>query len=102
MILHCRSNLAALDEGRPFHISPDDQLFDQCGVGQPSKQSAGHTAVLSAIRTRTKRGEELRESAPRRSHPRITTKDQNIGKYGYIGNWILRKYRKYRKYQKYR
>ena len=21
-------------------------------------------------------------------------KDQNIGKYGYIGNWILRKYRK--------
>ena len=24
------------------------------------------------------------------------TKDQNIGKHGYIGNWILRKYRKYR------
>ena len=24
-------------------------------------------------------------------------KDQNIGKHGYIGNWILRKYRKYRK-----
>ena len=24
------------------------------------------------------------------------TKDQNIGKYGYIGNWILRIYRKYR------
>ena len=23
-------------------------------------------------------------------------KDQNIGKHGYIGNWILRKYRKYR------
>ena len=23
------------------------------------------------------------------------TKDQNIGKHGYIGNWILRKYRKY-------
>ena len=28
-----------------------------------------------------------------------STKDQNIGKHGYIGNWILRKYRKYRKYQ---
>ena len=26
----------------------------------------------------------------------IVTKDQNIGKHGYIGNWILRKYRKYR------
>ena len=26
----------------------------------------------------------------------FTTKDQNIGKHGYIGNWILRKYRKYR------
>ena len=25
-----------------------------------------------------------------------TSKDQNIGKYGYIGNWILRIYRKYR------
>ena len=25
------------------------------------------------------------------------SKDQNIGKHGYIGNWILRKYRKYRK-----
>ena len=24
------------------------------------------------------------------------SKDQNIGKHGYIGNWILRKYRKYR------
>ena len=24
----------------------------------------------------------------------IITKDQNIGKYGYIGNWILWKYRK--------
>ena len=23
------------------------------------------------------------------------TKDQNIGKHGYIGNWILRKYQKY-------
>ena len=28
-----------------------------------------------------------------------TCKDQNIGKHGYIGNWILRKYRKYRKYR---
>ena len=28
------------------------------------------------------------------------SKDQNIGKHGYIGNWILRKYRKYRKYRK--
>ena len=27
----------------------------------------------------------------------LVTKDQNIGKHGYIGNWILRKYRKYRK-----
>ena len=26
----------------------------------------------------------------------VMTKDQNIGKHGYIGNWILRKYRKYR------
>ena len=25
----------------------------------------------------------------------ILPKDQNIGKHGYIGNWILRKYRKY-------
>ena len=25
----------------------------------------------------------------------VKTKDQNIGKHGYIGNWILRKYRKY-------
>ena len=24
----------------------------------------------------------------------IVSKDQNIGKHGYIGNWILRKYRK--------
>ena len=29
----------------------------------------------------------------------VITKDQNIGKHGYIGNWILRKYRKYRKYR---
>ena len=27
----------------------------------------------------------------------VTSEDQNIGKHGYIGNWILRKYRKYRK-----
>ena len=27
----------------------------------------------------------------------VESKDQNIGKHGYIGNWILRKYRKYRK-----
>ena len=27
----------------------------------------------------------------------VSDKDQNIGKHGYIGNWILRKYRKYRK-----
>ena len=27
----------------------------------------------------------------------VKYKDQNIGKHGYIGNWILRKYRKYRK-----
>ena len=26
-----------------------------------------------------------------------STKEQNIGNYGYIGTWILRKYRKYRK-----
>ena len=26
--------------------------------------------------------------------PLIINKDQNIGKHGYIGNWILRKYRK--------
>ena len=26
----------------------------------------------------------------------VTTKDQNISKYGYIGNWILQIYRKYR------
>ena len=26
----------------------------------------------------------------------LIIKDQNIGKHGYIGNWILRKYRKYR------
>ena len=28
-------------------------------------------------------------------HGPLETKDQNIGKYGYIGNWILRIYRKY-------
>ena len=27
----------------------------------------------------------------------MTIKEQNIGIYGYIGTWILRKYRKYRK-----
>ena len=26
----------------------------------------------------------------------LSTKEQNIGNYGYIGTWILRKYRKYR------
>ena len=26
----------------------------------------------------------------------LTAKDQNIGKHGYIDNWILRKYQKYR------
>ena len=26
----------------------------------------------------------------------LVIKDQNIGKHGYIGNWILQKYRKYR------
>ena len=29
--------------------------------------------------------------------PKDEIKDQNIDKHGYIGNWILRKYRKYRK-----
>ena len=27
----------------------------------------------------------------------VMTKEQNISIYGYIGTWILRKYRKYRK-----
>ena len=27
----------------------------------------------------------------------VITKDQNIGKHRYIGNWILQKYRKYQK-----
>ena len=27
----------------------------------------------------------------------LTLKEQNIGNYGYIGTWILRKYRKYHK-----
>ena len=27
----------------------------------------------------------------------VKIKEQNIGIYGYIGTWILRKYRKYRK-----
>ena len=27
----------------------------------------------------------------------VIAKEQNIGNYGYIGTWILRKYRKYRK-----
>ena len=30
---------------------------------------------------------------------KVISKDQNIGKHGYIGNWILRKYQKYRKYR---
>ena len=30
----------------------------------------------------------------------VLSKDQNIGKHGYIGNWILRKYRKYRYFYK--
>ena len=31
--LHRRPDLAALDEGRPFNISLDGQLLDQCGAG---------------------------------------------------------------------
>ena len=54
---HSRLDLAALDEGRPFNISLDGQLFNQSGAGRPSKQSDGCTTVLSAIHTRTERGE---------------------------------------------
>ena len=31
--LHSRPDLAALVKGRPFNISPDSQLFDQCRTG---------------------------------------------------------------------
>ena len=42
-------DFARLDEGCLFNISPDGQLFDQRGAGRPPEQSAGRTAVLSAI-----------------------------------------------------
>ena len=70
---HSRSDLAALDEGRPFNISPDGQIFDQRRVGRSLKQSAGRTTVLSVIHTEIEREEEIRESSPRRSHPHIAT-----------------------------
>ena len=31
--LHTKPGLAELDEGRPFNVSPNSQLFDQCGAG---------------------------------------------------------------------
>ena len=34
---HSKPNLAALDEGRPFNISPYGQLFDKRGASQPSE-----------------------------------------------------------------
>ena len=37
-----------------------------------------------------------RLTAPKAPIDMVRSKDQNIGKHGYIGNWILRKYRKYR------
>ena len=43
------------------------------------------------------------QETEKRGHPACQateaheSKDQNIGKHGYIGNWILRKYRRYRK-----
>ena len=46
----------------------------------------------------------IRSPRPRHGQPvglryGAVGKDQNIGKHGYIGNWILRKYQKYRKYR---
>ena len=76
---HSRPNLAALDEGRPFNIPPDGQLFDQLEASRRSKQSVGRTVMLSTIHMGTKRGEELRQSSPRRSHPCITTIVHHLG-----------------------
>ena len=53
-------DLAALDEGRPFNILPNGQLFDQCGAGRPSKQLDGCIVVLPTIHTGTENGKELR------------------------------------------
>ena len=61
---HSRPNLIASDEGCPFNISPDGQLFDQRGASRPSKQSAGYTTVLSTIHMGTKRRKEINKSSP--------------------------------------
>ena len=51
-----------LDEGRPFNISSDGQLFNQCRASQSSKKPASRTAMLPTNHTGTKRGKMLSRS----------------------------------------
>ena len=57
----------------PLQGIPVVQIFNVCGIDfmGPFPSSFGNMYILLAV-----------------------DKDQNIGKHGYIGNWILRKYRK--------
>ena len=48
-------DLVAFDEGGPFNISLDGQLFDQRGAGRSPKQLTSRTTVLSVIYTGTER-----------------------------------------------
>ena len=71
--MHSRQGLAALDEGCPFDISSNGQLFNQRRAGRSSKHPAGRTTMLPIICTRIERGKGFRWPSPWGSHSYVTT-----------------------------
>ena len=80
--MHNRQGLAALDEGHPFNLSLDGQLFNQCRAGRPSEQLVGRKTMLPIIHARIEREKRFRRSSPRGSHSRIAVTTRRPSKGG--------------------
>ena len=61
--------MASLDEGRPFNISPEGKLFNQCGVGRPFKQLVGCTGSATNYPYRNKKGKRAQIVLPSKIMP---------------------------------
>ena len=84
--LHSKQGLTALDEGCPFDISSNGQLFNQHKAGRSSKQPFGRMTMLPIIYTGTERGKGFRWASSWRSHSRVATTSRHPGKGGRKGS----------------